>query len=196
MKGIYIILTHTGTLPSKVIKSLTKDEFSHASIALDIELKEMYSFARLRKYNFLNAGFVHENIKEGTFKRFYKTKTKIYRLKVTDEQYNNIKDTIKQIWENKDEYKFNILGLCAVSIHKRVEREHYFYCAEFVKYVLEKAGIKTNLPEIVKPEDFKKLDGLEEIYSGYLRKYNSSKTKISEILKEQLLMCNKKEGTV
>lgn len=160
-----------------MIKSFTKDEFSHVSISLDIDLNEMYSFARLRKYNFFIAGFVHEKINEGTFKRFKNTKAKVYELKVTDEQYEIIKDTIEKIWEKKKKYKFNILGLCAVSINKKVQREYYFYCAEFVKYVLEKAVIKTNLPDIVKPDDFKKLVGLKEIYSGYLRDYCSEKRK-------------------
>lgn len=188
MKSIYLILTYTGTLPSKVIKKITKDEFSHVSISLDIDLNEMYSFARLRKYNFFIAGFLHEKINEGTFKRFYKTTAKVYHLKITDEQYQTIKSTINQIIENKEEYKFNILGLCAVSIHKKVKREHYFYCAEFVKYVLEKAGIETGLPEIVKPEDFKRIENIEEIYSGYLRDYNKKKTKLSKLLKENIML--------
>lgn len=175
MKDIYLILTYTGTIPSKVIKGFTKDEFSHVSISLDIDMQEMYSFARLRKYNFFVAGFVHEKINEGTFKRFKNTKARIYRISVTEEQYDIIKNTIDKVWENKKKYKFNILGLCAVSIHKKVQREYYFYCAEFVKYVLEKALIKTELPDIVKPDDFKNIKGLEEIYSGYLRDYSSSR---------------------
>ena len=44
MKEIYFVLTHTGTALSKIIKGFTKDEFSHVSISLDINLKEMYSF--------------------------------------------------------------------------------------------------------------------------------------------------------
>ena len=47
MKKIYIVLTHTGTTLSKIIKTYTKDEFSHVSIALDNKLQEMYSFGRL-----------------------------------------------------------------------------------------------------------------------------------------------------
>ena len=46
MKKIYIVLTHTGTTLSKIIKTYTKDEFSHVSIALDNKLQEMYSFGR------------------------------------------------------------------------------------------------------------------------------------------------------
>ena len=44
MKKLYIILTHTGTILSKIIRYLTKDEFSHVSIALDADLEKMYSF--------------------------------------------------------------------------------------------------------------------------------------------------------
>ena len=48
MKKIYIILTHTGTALSKIIKGFTKDEFSHVSIALDIELKENVQFCKIK----------------------------------------------------------------------------------------------------------------------------------------------------
>ena len=38
MEKIYIVLTHTGTLLSRLIKAWTKDEFSHVSISLDEKL--------------------------------------------------------------------------------------------------------------------------------------------------------------
>ena len=77
MKKVYIVLTHTGTTLSKIIKSYTKDEFSHVSISLDEKLNEMYSFGRLHPYNPFWAGFVHEAINKGTFKRFSNTKARI-----------------------------------------------------------------------------------------------------------------------
>ena len=42
MKKIYIVLTYTGTILSKIVKIYTRREFSHVSIALDEDLKEMY----------------------------------------------------------------------------------------------------------------------------------------------------------
>lgn len=170
MKKIYIVLTHTGTILSRIIKKYTKDEFSHISISLDKELNEMYSFGRLNPYNAFWGGFVHESIHKGTFKRFYNTKAKIYYLEVTEKQYEHIKNLIKYIDENKQKYKFNILGLFAAGFNKQIKEEYSFYCAEFVKYVIESAGIDINLPETVKPEDFKKIEGLVEIYTGLLRK--------------------------
>ena len=166
MKKVYIVLTHTKTILSRLIKEFTKCEFSHVSISLDIDLNKMYSFGRLNAYNPFFAGFVHEYINKGTFKRFYKTKTKVYSLNVTDEEYVKIENTINQIKAEKEKYKFNIIGLVAAGVHKKIGNDHSFYCAEFVKYVLENAGIKTNLPEIVKPEHFESLEDINEIYYG------------------------------
>ena len=185
MKKIYIVLTYTGTVISKMIKKYTKDEFCHSSIALDRGLNEMYSFGRIYTFTPLIAGFVHENIHSGTFKKFYKTQAKVYAMKVTDEQYEKVKNILEEFKSQNKKYKFNMIGLCAAGINKKVHLKNYFYCAEFLKYVLDKAEIQTNLPEVVKPEHFKNIEGLEEIYSGLLRKYN--KTKIKKFAKNVML---------
>ena len=194
MKTIYIVLTYTGTILSKIIKTYTKDEFSHVSISLDIELKQMYSFGRLNPYNPFIGGFVHEYINRGTFKRFYKTKAKICALQVTDNQYNNLKNIIKQIEKEKYNYTFNILGLFAAGFHKKIGKEHSFYCAEFVKYVIEKSEIDIKLPDIIKPEDFKNVEELEVIYTGLLSKYKS--LMIKELLKRNIVAYTRREGIV
>ena len=77
MKKLYIILTHTGTVLSNIVKYYTKYEYSHISIALDEELNRMYSFGRLNPYNPFWAGFVHEYIDKGTFKRFKKDRKSV-----------------------------------------------------------------------------------------------------------------------
>jgi hypothetical protein len=171
MKKIYIVLTYSGTMLSKIIKGYTKDEFAHVSISLDRELNEMYSFGRLNPYNPFIGGFVQEYMHKGTFKRFYNTKAGIYSLDITDEQYENIKRIIKQIEMYKSNYKFNLLGLFAAGFRIRLSREYYFYCAEFVKYVIEKADVCVELPNAIKPEDFKQITGLKNIYKGFLRSY-------------------------
>lgn len=196
MKKIYIVLTYSGTCLSKVIKEFTKDEFSHVSISLDIGLEQMYSFGRLHPYNMFMAGFVQEKIQEGTFKRFYNTRTKVYELAVTEEQYNKVAENIELIKREKEKYKFNIVGLFAVGFHKKIGSKNSFYCAEFVKYVMEKAGIKTNLPEIVRPENFKQIEGLQEIYGGYLRNYQKEDVKISNRLRDALLIYSRKKSTI
>lgn len=183
MKEIYIVLTYTGTLLSKVIKAFTGNEFAHVSIALDVELKNMYSFGRLNPYNPFIGGFVHEYIDDGTFKRFKNTVSKVYAIQIEDEKYENLKKIISKIQDNKKDYTFNILGLFAAGIHIRLKYDKSFYCAEFVKYVLDKSKINTNLPDTIKPEDFKKLEyaNAKVIYTGLLREYRVPKTEIINI---------------
>ncbi len=175
MKRIYIILTYTGTMLSRAIKYYTRDEFSHVSIALDRDLNHMYSFGRLNPYNPFYGGFVHEKINKGTYKRFSKTKCRVYSFEISDEQYQKLEFNIDNIKKLRRYYKFNLLGLFAVAFKRRIGAENSFYCAEFVKYVIENAGIKTNLPTIVKPEDFKKIENLSVEYEGLLRDYKSKK---------------------
>ena len=172
MKKIYIVLTHTGTNLSKIIKNWTKDEFSHVSIALDEDLDEMYSFGRLHPYNPVWAGLVHEKQNDGTFKRFKKTKAAIYSIEVEDDQYVIIRNTIYDMYRNRKKYKFNIIGLLAIGFNKSVKRDNWFYCAEFVKYVLDKAGVDLGLPnKMIRPENFKYVENKDLEYYGLFRKY-------------------------
>ena len=172
MKKIYLVLTYTGTVLSRIIKCYTKEEYAHVSIALDEDLKQMYSFGRLCPYIAFIGGFVHERINKGTFKRFKNTQAKICAIEVTDEQYAKLKEVIYKFRVNKKSYKFNIMGLMAVPLKKKVKRRNYFYCAEFVKYVLEEANIIVNLPEIIRPQNFSEIDNIKVCYNGKLKEYS------------------------
>ena len=196
MKEIYIVLTHTGTVLSRIIKNYTQDEFSHVSISLDKELKEMYSFGRLNAYNPFWGGFVHEGINFGTFKRFRKTQCQIYSLNITEEQYDNAKRIIEYIKNSKQLHNFNFIGLVAVGFNKRIKFKKSFYCAEFVKYVLDKSNIENNLPEMIKPENFKNMQGLNKIYEGLLRKYKTPRSSIIERISENILTCSKRKEII
>lgn len=175
MKKVYILLTYTGTLLSKAIKIYTRDTYSHASISLDQDLEKLYSFGRLNPYNPFIGGFVHEGINHGTFKRFYKTKSVLFSLEVTDKEFYEINKIIKKIDKNKENYHFNVLGLFLVIFKIKRKKKDYFYCAEFVKFILEKIGEVNNLPEIIKPDDFLLLSNKKLEYRGLLRDYKKRK---------------------
>ena len=107
MKKVYIILTNSGSLLSKVIKFYTKKEYTHVSISLDRGLRKMYSFGRLKACNPFIGGFVHESTNHGTFKRFKNTTTCIFSVDVEEEEYETIKQTIKEFKRQRRIYKFN-----------------------------------------------------------------------------------------
>ena len=173
MKKIYIILTYTGTILSKIVRIYTRKEYSHVSISLDEDLTKMYSFGRLYPYNPFLGGFVHEGINHGTFKRFKNTKTKIYSLEIDEEKYEKIEEIIKNIQSKKKLYKFNLIGLLALSLNVKIKREKCFYCAEFVKYLLEKSDV-VELPDMVKQEEFEKVNSISKVYKGFLKEYNTN----------------------
>ena len=93
-------------------------------------------------------------------------------MEIDEEKYERLEEIIENIQQKKKLYKFNVIGLIAVALNVRIKREKCFYCAEFVKYVLEQSEV-VELPEIIKPDDFNKLNGLNEVYIGKLQDYKS-----------------------
>lgn len=173
MKKIYIVLSYTGTFLSRIVKIYTHKEYSHVSISLDKNLEHMYSFGRRNAYNPFWAGFVQESPHYGTFKRFKNAKTKIYSMEVTDEDYLKIQEMIKDFEKNRNQYAFNMLGLIMVMGDYHLKREKHFYCAEFVKYVLDNTSLELDLPEVIKPVDFEKVQGMKEVYTGIISEYDA-----------------------
>lgn len=172
-KKIYFVLSYTGTMLCKTIKFFTRAKYCHISIALDEDLNEMYSFGRLNPYNPFIGGFVHEYVDSGTFKRFKKTKCLIYSISVSDNQYDKLKKIIKEIETKKDTYSFNVIGMFAAGLNIKYEKDNSFYCAEFVKHVVENSNINLNLPDKIRPIDFKYIKGSNLLYEGRLNKYNA-----------------------
>ena len=175
MRKIYIVLTYTGTLLSRIVRFYTKKEYSHVSIALDEDLSRMYSFGRINPYNAFIGGFVREGINFGTFARFKNTTCSIKCLEITDNQYYELKRLIRKFEKRKKIYTFNVVGLFAVALNVKVQKANSFYCAEFVKYALEQSHIVQELPEIIRPDDFYNLNDSKPVYEGLLRKYAVSR---------------------
>lgn len=173
MKKIYIMLTFTGTTLSRAIKIYTRNDYSHTSIALDPELSEMYSFGRKRPRNPFIGGFVKEKINDGVYKRFYNTECIVYSIDVTLEQYEKVKEIIREFEKEQHKYKYNLLGVLAVVFKMPLERKYYYFCSQFVSEVLEKSGIFSFDGEftMIKPSDIQKLDRLKVVYRGLLREY-------------------------
>ena len=172
---MYVVLSQTGTMFSKALKFFTRAEYNHASISLTPTLDKMYSFGRLNPYNPFIGGFVEEGKNVGTFKRFYKTTAMVMEFKVSEEKYNAVKYFIEYFKTHKVDFHYNYLGVlfaCFKRYHKSSKR---FYCSEFVKTCLETFNIENaeELPKIIKPIDFLKLNNKNIIYKGFLKNYMS-----------------------
>ena len=154
---------------SNVIALFTQKEYSHVSISLDSSLTNMYSFGRINPAKMLPAGFIKENVYDGVFAMFPKSKCLVYKLNVTDEQYENLMIELDKFIKDNEKYKYSVKGLVFTYFNKPYKRDYYYFCSQFVSEVLINSGIyKTDKkPELIKPMDLLDIEDKVLFYEGY-----------------------------
>ena len=174
-KDIYIMISQTNTGCSRIFKFFTRAPYNHASIALDENLDSLYSFARQNLYIPLIAGFVQEDINNGIYKIHDNTLCEIYRLRITQEQYDALEKSIDEFRKNENKYKYNFAGLIAILFNIPYHRPRHYVCSQFVAYVLHQSkAIEFDKHfTLMRPHDFKELPELDLVYSGKLCEYSA-----------------------
>lgn len=172
-QSVYILLTNTGTMFTRVIQTYTKAPYNHASISFNRELSELYSFGRKNPSNPLNGGFVREDIKTGTYSKYPNTTCVIYELQVSEREIEKMKRVLQVFIQKRQKYLYNILGVVGIALKEPVEFSNSYFCSQFVAEILERSGIKlwNKLPALVTPDDFRQSDRLHLIYEGKLSQY-------------------------
>lgn len=178
-KKIYLAITQTGTILSRIVKFVTRDKYNHVSIATTENLDDLYSFGRKNPYNIFLAGFVKETPTTGTFARFKKTDSVVLEIPVSDGAFEAISTELSYMYEHKKDYHYNYIGLFAAYFGKRRIKKNTYYCSEFVQYILSKhgLGLKKSASELVCPNDFINVPNGHIIYTGKLREYNEVRKK-------------------
>ena len=105
-KYVYIVISQTGTILSRILKAFTHREYNHASISLKDDLSVMYSFGRKYPYNPFLGRFVTESPDFGTFKRFANTKILLLKVYMGDEEYQCLSSLLGSMLENPRDYKY------------------------------------------------------------------------------------------
>lgn len=180
MKQINIVLTQTNTVISKTLKAVSKKPYNHISISFDDDCKTMFSFGRKITWFPLIGGFVKENPDSGVFKMHPDTKCKIYKLEVTDADYNTIIRRLQKFLAQPNSFRYSFLNLFLIYFNIPLQREYYYVCSSFVTYLLW--GIVPFNKEIslVVPDDYNKLE-LKEVYEGMLTEYVNGKIACNNI---------------
>ena len=171
-RKVYIILSQTGTVLSRILKLCTRAPYNHSSIALTEDLDVMYSFGRVNPYNPFLGGFVQESVSFGTFKRFRNTRAMVIEAEVTSEAYAGLCTHIRSMLNTRTEYHYNYLGLILAAIHIHHARRNSYYCSEFVKAMAVRAGVAgaETIPAIVKPMQLLRVPH-RTVFVGKLRDY-------------------------
>lgn len=170
---IYVMLSRTHTVPARLIRLFTGEPYSHASIALDVELKQMYSFARKHIHNPFDCGFIQEDIETGIFGRDKNTYCSVYEVPVTEEQYQILTRELDTFIQNREVYRYNYTGLVGVMFGKNIEDGKHFFCSQFVSYIFYKSGIILHSKQsgLTRPYDFHLRLKDKRIYKGKLSEY-------------------------
>lgn len=178
---LYILLTNTGSLLNRAIKICTKAPYNHVSLGFDSQLKELFSFGRLRPRNPFIGGFVHEDPEGGTFAHFCNTTCALYEFTVTPEQYVLVRENVRQFEQERLRYTFNLIGFAGFSIGRPINRRYAYFCSQFVATVLQRSGIylSDKPPGLMTPADFQKSTRLKLLYEGRLADYRKSMRNIS-----------------
>lgn len=189
MKTIYFIFSDTGTWLSRAIKIFATDKLNHTSIAFDDNLEEVYSFGRIQPKNPFSGGFVQENI-SGELLR--DADCAIYSFKVKVEEYEEIRRKIKEIEVSKSLYRYNFIGLLGILFNIEINRQHAFFCSQFVAYVTKDIeSLQIDKPIcFATPGDIRDREGMDLVYYGKLGAYRAEaleKADQNVVTKEKVL---------
>ena len=170
MKTIYILLTRSGTLLSKLVYSVTGANYTHASLAFDEDLSCLYSSTRKNGYTMFPAGPSREYLDRGVFRLRPEAPCALYALEVSEEAYIRARRRANHMMAHGKLYRFNVLGLVLCAMHIRWQRRRHYFCSQFVSDVLEKSGA-LELPKdstLMHPNDYPLLPQLKCLYKGRL----------------------------
>ncbi|MFC4355522.1 hypothetical protein ACFO0S_10710 [Chryseomicrobium palamuruense] len=170
---VYILLTDTGTVFTKTIKTYTKAPYNHSSLALDSDLIQLYSFGRKKPNNPFKAGFVQEDVVNGTYKKYPQTTCALYEVPVSERQYQKICRMLELFKKNNQKTIYNLMGVFGVAVKAPFEPQGSYFCSQFVAEILHKAGVNlwTKLPALIEPNDFREAQVTKLVYEGLLNEY-------------------------
>lgn len=172
-KYIYVLLSRTYTVPARLIRLFTRKPYSHTSVALDMELGELYSFGRKGLHNPFNNGFIIEHLDSGIFGTDKNITCSVYAVPVTEEQYEIICHEIDYFVEYKDNFRYNNIGLVSTLFGKNIDDGKHFFCSQFVSHIFYRSGQKlfAKADGLIRPYDFHLRLKDNRIYKGKLSEY-------------------------
>lgn len=169
---VYIILFSNDTNFGKLIRKATGSEYSHAVIALDPTMNNMYSFSDIPySHDSINgAGFVRESIWSPMYR-----KNKYFTILVTfvnKEERDTIQSKIDYFCDNYTKFKYNDIGLIQYYLNFKETKRHTedkkkrWFCSEFVSYMAKAGNIKGFNDIMLAPGDIKNINNPNVINLG------------------------------
>ncbi|MCM1166251.1 MAG: hypothetical protein NC299_01185 [Lachnospiraceae bacterium] len=175
-REIYLVITQTGSIVSRMLKKITGAEYNHISVSLEPDLRCMYSFGRRYTYFPWYGGFVRESTEYGAMKRFSDARAVVLAIPVSESTYNGVEAALKDMIAHKDDYHYDSIGLVLAGFKIIYKRERHYYCSDFVRELLVNFGIEDSglFEPIVQPMHFLDIPDGNVIYRGRLCDYGGT----------------------
>ena len=138
---IYVIFSNTQGKMGRFIRAMTHGTYNHVSIALNGDLSETYSFARLKHDTPFCGGFVREGAER------YRTgehaaQISVCAIHVGEAGAEKVRGRIKRMRAHPEAYVYNMLSAMLAPWHMRVSVRDSYTCVEFAVAILQLAGVR------------------------------------------------------
>lgn len=169
MQKIYIMLSKTNTIFCSLIQTYTKEPYAHVSLLFSDDYLYGYSFSRKK----VNNPFIGGLMKEDYFRwvaAFPETECLMYSMEVTDAQYHALYSLTLDYYQDKNRYKYHLLGVIGHLFKIKVPLKNRYFCSQFVATLLRDTDILhfDKDPLFMTALDFKDHPRLDLIYEGNL----------------------------
>jgi len=134
-KYVYIALLYLPFAVGRFIKFFTWYGYSHVTFSFDDSLESCHAFCQLKKDTPLVGGYINEKKSYYTFGKDVKINTIIYKIPVTDEEYEKIKEYIDEV-KNDKEYLYNLYAMCTLVVSRGFRIYKAMHCTEFIGKIL------------------------------------------------------------
>lgn len=161
---VFLLLMHSGSPLSTIIKTLTRNEYSHACISFNSKLEPIYSFNGKFKRDG-SSPFTIRMIDDPHFLKYHPTYS-LYVMYVNKKNYDKMKERLQYFIDNRDELEYDFLNLFSVLIGRESEKSNKWFCSKFVMSVLGTGRNNLKVPSLYKPQDIAEFEDVTLVNKG------------------------------
>lgn len=174
METVYILLTRSTTIISRIVGAFTGDSYTHVSLACDDRLQTLCSFTRWHSAFPLPAGLMQEGLRSGYYHTHSGIPCALLLLSVDKTAYRALQKRIDRMLSTRKMYRYHVVGLLRCSMGFESHHPTKYFCSRFVAELLEESGAMAlpKAPSLMRPQDFLGLPGTLCIYRGQLAGLN------------------------
>lgn len=183
---LYIGLMKNISPLGTVIRSFTKENWSHSFISFDPSMGECFTFGnKVIKKGIINArgfgaGIESFNPKANHFSYPPSTEYALHVMFFEESQIKAVKNTVDNIFAHREKYRYNVGGLINYIFNNPKTDPENLFCSQFVALVINsgKQGILDRDPSLYSPGSLADLRGTFYVCNGMIKNYDKLKAEI------------------